>query len=165
VTHHCKRANQCFLLGNDPITGKNVDHRKRWIEDRRQHVANRFGFDSLVFAVMFNHVYSNFVCSLFWPSSLFLVLSLKGCHILCRGRRPRYPVNWNRKGLKGRHTNLHVVRSSRLPISSLMCQPSGLLSSFWFRPRVITLGRGCTSPSGLNSLAEGFVRIRLAFRF
>jgi hypothetical protein len=100
--------------------------------DRRQHMAYRFRVNSLACAFMFDHVHSSLAYSLFWPGSLFLVLSLKGCHILCRGRRPRYPVKWNRKGLKGRHTNLHFVRSSRLPISSLMCQPSELLSSFWF---------------------------------
>ena len=47
VTHHCKKANQCILLGNDPITGKNVDHRKRWIDDRRLHMTYRFGVNFL----------------------------------------------------------------------------------------------------------------------
>ena len=25
---------RCFLLGNDPVTGKNYDHRKVWIEQQ-----------------------------------------------------------------------------------------------------------------------------------
>lgn len=25
---------RCFLLGDDPVTGKNYDHRKQWIEDQ-----------------------------------------------------------------------------------------------------------------------------------
>ena len=32
---------RCFLLGTDPVTGKNHDHRKIWIEDQLSHVAGK----------------------------------------------------------------------------------------------------------------------------
>ena len=33
---------RCFLLGNDPVTGKNYDHRKVWIEQQLQRLAADF---------------------------------------------------------------------------------------------------------------------------
>ena len=46
---------RCFLLGNDPVTGKNYDHRKIWIEDQLKHLAANFGIDLLSFAFLSNH--------------------------------------------------------------------------------------------------------------
>ena len=46
---------RCFLLGNDPVTGKNYDHRKIWIEDQLKHLAANFGIDLLSFAILSNH--------------------------------------------------------------------------------------------------------------
>ena len=46
---------RCFLLGDDPITGKNFDHRKVWIEDLLNRSAANFGIDLLGFAIMSNH--------------------------------------------------------------------------------------------------------------
>ncbi len=36
---------RCFLLGTDPVTGRNYDHRKRWIEQRIEHLAAAMGID------------------------------------------------------------------------------------------------------------------------
>jgi hypothetical protein len=36
-----------FLLGHGPLSGKNFDHRKRWIEDKLQLLAAAFGIESL----------------------------------------------------------------------------------------------------------------------
>lgn len=46
---------RCFLLGNDPLTGKNFDHRKLWIEDQLVRLSADFGIDLLCFAIMSNH--------------------------------------------------------------------------------------------------------------
>lgn len=46
---------RCFLLGNDPVTKKNFDHRKVWIEDRLQQLAAAFGIDLLAFSCLSNH--------------------------------------------------------------------------------------------------------------
>jgi REP element-mobilizing transposase RayT len=57
--YHC--INRCvrraFLCGVDPLTGKNFDHRKDWIQGRLQFLAGHLGIDILGFAVMSNHVH------------------------------------------------------------------------------------------------------------
>ncbi len=50
----CRR---CFLLGNDPITQKNFDHRKIWVEDQLHVQAAHFGIDLISFAIMSNHMH------------------------------------------------------------------------------------------------------------
>ncbi len=46
---------RCFLLGDDPITGKNFDHRKLWIERRLERLAAAMGIDLLTFSILSNH--------------------------------------------------------------------------------------------------------------
>ncbi len=57
--YHC--INRCvrraFLCGDDPVSGKNFDHRKQWLQDRIQFLAGQFGVDVLGFAVMSNHIH------------------------------------------------------------------------------------------------------------
>ena len=56
VVHVMNRVvRRCFLLGDDPVTGKNYDHRKAWIEARLQLFAASFGIDLLGFAILSNH--------------------------------------------------------------------------------------------------------------
>ena len=45
---------QCRLLGTDPRTGKNFDHRKRWMEILLERYAANFGIDLLGFAILSN---------------------------------------------------------------------------------------------------------------
>jgi len=55
--YHC--INRCvrrsFLCGSDPVSGKNYEHRRQWMQDRIQFLAGHFGIDVLGFAVMSNH--------------------------------------------------------------------------------------------------------------
>ena len=54
--HVMNRAvRRCFLLGDDPITGKNFDHRKVWMEKKLEVHAANFGIDLLGTAIMSNH--------------------------------------------------------------------------------------------------------------
>ena len=46
---------RCFLLGNDPVTGKNYDHRKVWIEQQLQRLAGNLSIDLLCFSILSNH--------------------------------------------------------------------------------------------------------------
>jgi len=46
---------RCFLLGDDPVSGKNFDHRKVWIEQYLQHFSACFGVDLLAFSILSNH--------------------------------------------------------------------------------------------------------------
>ena len=53
VIQRCVR--RCFLMGNDPDSGKNFDHRKQWLEDRLRRFAAYFGIDLLTFCILSNH--------------------------------------------------------------------------------------------------------------
>ncbi|MCA9157780.1 MAG: hypothetical protein KDA72_05600 [Planctomycetales bacterium] len=56
IVHVISRVvRRCFLLGDDPLTGKNYDHRKEWIEILLQHQALFFGIDLLCFSLLSNH--------------------------------------------------------------------------------------------------------------
>jgi hypothetical protein len=44
-----------MLLGTDPVSGYNFDHRRQWIEDRLIELANIFAIDIFGYAVMSNH--------------------------------------------------------------------------------------------------------------
>ena len=58
AVHAMARTNRrCFLLGHDPLSGKNFDHRKRWIEDKLQLLASAFGIDLLAFTCLSNHIH------------------------------------------------------------------------------------------------------------
>lgn len=53
VVQRCVR--RCFLMGKDPVSGANYDHRKRWLEDRLQRFSASFGIDLLCFSILSNH--------------------------------------------------------------------------------------------------------------
>jgi len=56
ILHVCARVvRRCFLFGTDPVTGKNHDHRKIWIEDQLKLLAANCGIDLLAFAILSNH--------------------------------------------------------------------------------------------------------------
>ncbi len=56
VVHVMNRVvRRCFLLGHDPLTGKNYDHRKVWVEDQLHLLAAHFGIDLLGFSILSNH--------------------------------------------------------------------------------------------------------------
>lgn len=42
-------------MGDDPLTGRNYDHRKRWLENKLEVHAAYFGIDLLGYAIMSNH--------------------------------------------------------------------------------------------------------------
>ena len=46
---------RCFLLGDDPVSGKNFDHRKLWIEEQLTRLSTCFGIDLLCFSILSNH--------------------------------------------------------------------------------------------------------------
>ena len=56
-TWHCinRCVRRCFLCGHDPVSGKNFDHRKQWLEARFHWLAANFGIDVLGFAILSNH--------------------------------------------------------------------------------------------------------------
>ena len=42
-------------MGVDEHSGKNFDHRKRWLEEKLKHLAANFGIDQLALSCMSNH--------------------------------------------------------------------------------------------------------------
>ena len=56
IVHVMNRTvRRCFLLGDDPISGKNFDHRKDWMEEQLEIQARHFGIDLICYALMSNH--------------------------------------------------------------------------------------------------------------
>ncbi len=56
IVHAINRTvRRCFLMGDDPISGKNFDHRKAWIEKLLRHFAAYFGIDLLCYSILSNH--------------------------------------------------------------------------------------------------------------
>jgi REP element-mobilizing transposase RayT len=58
VVHVMNRVvRRCFLMGDDPVSGKNFDHRKQWIEDEIERSAAHFGIDLIAFSLLSNHMH------------------------------------------------------------------------------------------------------------
>ncbi len=57
--YHCtsRVVRRAFLCGEDPYTGQNFDHRKKWIEELLQYMAKHFALDIISFAVLSNHMH------------------------------------------------------------------------------------------------------------
>ncbi|MCA9136787.1 MAG: hypothetical protein KDB00_08510 [Planctomycetales bacterium] len=56
VIHAVSRTTRaCWLLGDDPISGKNYDHRKDWIENLVVRFAAQFAIDVLSYSILSNH--------------------------------------------------------------------------------------------------------------
>jgi len=55
--YHCtsRCVRRAFLLGEDPYTGKNYDHRKKWVVDRLRHLSQAFAVEITGYAIMINH--------------------------------------------------------------------------------------------------------------
>ena len=55
VWNRCVR--RAFLCGQDPLTGKDFEHRRLWARERLEHLASVFGIDCLTFSIMSNHTH------------------------------------------------------------------------------------------------------------
>jgi len=57
--YHCVQrcVRRAWLCGEDPLTGKDYEHRKLWIRKRLEFLAGQFGIEVCSFAVMVNHLH------------------------------------------------------------------------------------------------------------
>ena len=55
--YHCisRCVRRAFLCGQDPLSGKNFDHRKQWLVDRMFELATIFAIDLCGYSVLNNH--------------------------------------------------------------------------------------------------------------
>ncbi|MBL4607627.1 MAG: hypothetical protein JKY01_07355 [Pseudomonadales bacterium] len=55
VISHCVR--RAYLCDKDPLTGKNYEHRRQWIENRIRILSSIFAVDICPYSVMSNHIH------------------------------------------------------------------------------------------------------------
>jgi hypothetical protein len=121
---------RCFLFGDDPLTGKNYDHRKLWIEDGLQRLSAAMGIDLIGFSILSNHFH------LILRSRPDVVATWDDCEVarrwlmLCPARkgqdgRPLEPNEGELNSIRNDPERLRCIRSRLSDISwwmRLLCQ-------------------------------------------
>lgn len=127
IVHVMNRTvRRCFLLGDDPVSGTNHDHRKLWVDDQLIHQAKHFGIDLLCQAIMSNHFHlvlrsrPDVVAQ--WDDTEIARRWLMLCPLRRdKQRRPREPTE----------PDLDTIRNDKVRLSKIRSRLSDI--SWWMR--------------------------------
>ena len=127
IVHVMNRTvRRCFLLGDDPVTGKNYDHRKAWLDEQLVHQAKYFGIDLLCHAILSNHFH------LVLRSRPDVVAQWSDTEVakrwlmLCPVRRDE-----NRKPRTPSESELDIIRTNKEKLAAVRTRLSDI--SWWMR--------------------------------
>ena len=132
--HVVARTNRrCFLMGDDQYTGKNFDHRKRWIEDKLKLLAANFGIDLLAFSCLSNHFH------LVLRSRPDVVKTWDDTEVarrwwsLCPQRKVKSEIDGKKNWVPVEPTewDLNSIRNDPVKLASVRCRLSDI--SWWMR--------------------------------
>lgn len=123
----------CYLMGDDPLTGTNFDHRKEWIETGLQRSAANFGIDVIAFCLMDTHMHlvlrtrPDVVAS--WDNTEVARRWLMLCPVRKnKDGSPKEPSEAELNTIRNNHKRLEEIRSRLSDISwliRLLCQRVG----------------------------------------
>ena len=127
IVHVMSRTvRRCFLMGDDPVSGNNYDHRKQWIDAQLVHQARYFGIDLLAQAILSNHFH------LVLRSRPDVVKEWDDTEVarrwlmLCPQRRDQ-----NRKPMKPTEFELNSIRNDKQRLAEIRLRLSDI--SWWMR--------------------------------
>ena len=122
IVHVLNRTvRRCFLFGDDPLTGKNFDHRKAWIEGFLKQFAAQFGIDLLCYSILSNHYHlvlrtrPDVVAS--WSDTEVARRWLMLCPLRKNGSQPAEPNEAELNGIRNCPVRLAEIRSRLSNIS------------------------------------------------
>ena len=128
-----KTVRSCYLMGFDERSGKNFDHRKRWIEDKLKILAANFGIDLLAFSCMSNHFH------LLLRSRPDVVATWDDSQValrwwqLCPTRKIKLEINgeWVKVPVAPTEYDLNAIRNDPVRLATIRRRLSDL--SWWMR--------------------------------
>lgn len=109
-------------MGDDPVSGKNFDDRKVWIDEELIHQARHFGIDLLCQAILSNHFHlvlrsrPDVVAE--WDDSEVARRWLMLCPERDENRKPDEPSEFGLNHIRKNKAMLKVIRSRLSDISS-----------------------------------------------
>ena len=128
-----KTVRSCYLMGVDERSGKNFDHRKRWIEEKLKTLAANFGIDLLAFSCMSNHFH------LLLRSRPDVVATWDDTQVamrwwqLCPTRKNKLEINgeWVKVPASPTEFDLNAIRNDPVRLATVRLRLSDL--SWWMR--------------------------------
>jgi hypothetical protein len=127
IVHVMNRTvRRCYLMGDDPVSGKNYDYRKALLESELRRLAASFGIDLLCYAIMSNHFH------LVLRSRPDVVATWDDTEVarrwltLCPPRKDK-----DQKPVEPTEFDLNMIRKNKLKLAAIRSRLSDI--SWWMR--------------------------------